>query len=457
MAQQHPQDSPATQDTRMAVNPLAVRDQAVTLATDDQPIRNIGMVLLASVFSILILWGYFAPLDSAALAPGYVTVKSHRKTVQHLDGGIVSELKAKDGDIVKTGDLLIKLDATEIKAQLDILRSQAITLSAQLARLQAERDQKPGITFPDSLNNLNDPQVAQSRQSETEVFKARQNAHEGEMGVLKQRIGQLEAKIKGLRSQKESKQQLAASYGEESKDLKELLAQGYADKQRLRDIERNYSLATGEIASLASDIAGTEIQVGETRLEILQLEKKFQEDIAGKLSEAQAKYYDVSQRLLATQDKVARTDIKAPAGGRVLDLSVHNTGSVILAGHPILDIVPQQEELIIDAQVSPIDIDRVHTGLKAEVRFSAFKQALVPKVQGKVINLSADRLTDERTGNAYYQAQVELLPKSYSKLRGFDLVPGMPAEVFINTGERTVFEYLVQPITNAFARAFIED
>jgi epimerase transport system membrane fusion protein len=451
------QDSQATQGAGMAVNPLAVQDQAVTLATDDKPIRNIGMALLASVFSILILWGYFAPLDSAALAPGYVTVKSHRKTVQHLDGGIVSELKAKDGDIVKSGDLLIKLDATEIKAQLEILRSQAITLSAQLARLQAERDQKAGITFPGSLQDINDPQVAQARQSETEVFKARQNAHEGEMGVLKQRIGQLESKINGLRSQKESKQQLAASYGEESKDLKELLAQGYADKQRLRDIERNYSLTTGEIASLASDIAGTEIQIGETKLEILQLEKKFQEDIAGKLSEAQAKYYDVSQRLLATQDKVARTDIKTPASGRVLGLSVHNTGSVILAGHPILDIVPQQEELIIEAQVSPIDIDRVHKGLKAEVRFSAFKQALVPKVQGKVINLSADRLTDERTGNIYYQAHVELLPESYGKLRGFDLVPGMPAEVFINTGERTVFEYLVQPITNAFARAFIED
>jgi epimerase transport system membrane fusion protein len=434
-----------------------IPEHAIQLATDDRPIRRIGLSVLLFTFGILGVWGYLAPLDSAALAPGYVTVKSHRKTVQHLDGGIVSELKAKDGDVVKAGDLLIKLDATEIKAQLDILRSQSITLSAQAARLLAERDQKPEIVFPDSLNDLNDRQVVQAKQSEMQVFKTRKTAHEGEMAVLTQRIRQLEAKIRGLESQRKSKHELATSYNEESSDLKELLAQGYADKLRLRDIERNRAITAGELASLASDVAASHIQIGETKLEILQLEKKFQEEIAGKLSEVQAELYDVNQRLAATEDKVIRTDIKAPIGGRVLGLSVHTIGGVIAAGHPILDIVPQQEELIIDAQVSPIDIDRVHKGLSADVRFSAFKQALVPEVEGQVINLSADRITDERTGNAYYQAQIELLPESYHKLRSVELVPGMPAEVFINTGERTVFEYLMQPVTNAFKRAFIED
>ena len=247
------------------------------------------------------------------------------------------------------------------------------------------------------------------------------------------------------------------SYSEEVKDLKELLAQGFADRQRLRDIERNHASVIGEIAGLTSEVAGSEIQIGETKLQILQLQKKFQEEVVGKLGEVQAELYDVSQRFTATSDKVTRTDIKAPASGRVLGLSVHNVGGVITPGKPILDIVPQQEELIIDAQVSPIDIDRVRTGLIAEVRFSAFKQALVPKVMGKVINLSADKLTEERSGNTYYLAQIELTPDSYVKLRGLELLLGMPAEVFINTGERTVFEYLTQPITNTFARAFIED
>ncbi|MEQ1621955.1 MAG: HlyD family type I secretion periplasmic adaptor subunit [Methylococcales bacterium] len=432
-------------------------DNAIAIVTDDTSIRNIGVIVLICTFGILGTWGYLAPIDSAALAPGFVTVKSHRKTVQHLDGGIVSEILAKDGELVKEGDVLIKLDTTETKAQVEIFRGQFITLSAQVARLTAERDHKDHVVYPEALADINDIHIREARQSEDQVFLSRKNAHEGEISVLKQRISQIDSQIKGLQGQRASKTQLVASYGEEVRDLKELLAEGFADRQRLRDIERNHALVTGEVASLTAEIAGNEIQQGETKLQILQLEKARQEEVAAKLSETQAQLYDVTQRLLATTDKVTRTEIRAPSDGRVLGLSVHNVGSVITPGHPILDIVPQTEELIIDAQVSPMDIDRVSIGLLAEVRFSAFKQVLTPKMQGKVINLSADRITDERTGNSYYQAQVELTPDSYQKLGNIELVPGMPAEVLISTGERTVFEYLVQPITNAFARAFIED
>ena len=421
------------------------------------PIRNIGVTALVITIGIFALWSFFAPLDSSALAPGQVTVKSHSKTVQHLDGGIVSQLLAKDGDIIKEGDVLIRLDGTEVKAQLEILRGQFISLTAQVARLTAEQEGKDKITFPESLQNLSNGHIVEARQGENQIFQARKNSHEGEISVLRQRVSQLTSKINGLQGQRSSKQQLTASYAEEVKDLKELLSQGFADKQRLRDVERNFMSNSGEIAALTSEIAGSEIQIGETKLQILQLEKQFQEEVAGKLGEVQAELYDVTQRLTATADKVLRTDIKAPAGGRVLGLSVHNIGSVITPGKPILDIVPQKEELIINAQVSPQDIDRVKTGLVAEVRFSAFNQALIPKVMGKVINLSADRLVEERSGMPYYQAQIELLPESYAKLKGFELLPGMPAEVFINTGERTVVEYLMKPISNAFARAFIED
>ena len=439
------------------MNDKTTDNEDISLMTDDRPIRNIGITALMITVGVFVLWSFFAPLDSSALAPGQVTVKSHSKTVQHLDGGIVSQLFAKDGDIVKEGDILIKLDGTEVKAQLEILRGQSISLSAQVARLTAEQEGKDKITFPENLQDLSNAHVVEARQGESQIFQARKNSHEGEISVLKQRMSQLSSKINGLQGQRSSKQQLTASYAEEVKDLKELLSQGFADKQRLRDVERNHVSNSGEIASLTSEIAGSEIQIGETKLQILQLEKQFQEEVAGKLGEVQAELYDVTQRLTATADKVLRTDIKAPASGRVLGLSVHNIGSVITPGKPILDIVPQQEELIINAQVSPQDIDRVRTGLIAEVRFSAFNQALIPKVMGKVINLSADRLVEERSGMPYYQAQVELLPESYAKLKGFELLPGMPAEVFINTGERTVVEYLMKPISNAFARAFIED
>ena len=432
-------------------------ENGTPIITDDRSVRTIGIIILVVTFGILGTWGYLAPIDSAALAPGYVAVKSHRKTVQHLDGGIVSQLLAKDGDVVKAGDVLLILDGTEVKAQLEILRGQHITLAAQLARLIAERDQLNQIKFPDDLQDLSDAHIAEARHGESQIFTSRKSAYQGEISVLNQRASQLSAKIKGLEGQRTSKQELMKSYGDEVHDLKELLAEGFANKQRLRDIERNHANATSDVAALSAEIAGNEIQIGETKLQILQIQKKFQEEVAAKLGEVQAELYDVAQRLLATTDKVIRTEIKAPANGRVLGLSVHNVGGVITPGKPILDIVPQKEELIIDAQVSPMDIDRVIVGLLAEVRFSAFKQALTPKMQGKVINLSADRLTDEKTGMPYYQAQVELTPDSFEKLGDMELVPGMPAEVLINTGERTVFEYLMQPITNAFARAFIED
>lgn len=438
------------------VNHLSALNE-IAPVTDERPIRNVGIIVLICTFGILGGWGYFAPLDSSALAPGTVSVKSFRKTIQHLDGGIVGELLVKDGDVVKEGDVLIRLDDTEVKAQLEILRGEYISLSAQVARLTAERDQKNQITYPDSLQDNTDAHIAEAKQVQEQIFRAKKIAREGEMSVLKQRISQLSSKITGLQGQRASKQRLMASYSEEMHDLKELLAEGFADKQRLRDIERAYATADGEVASLTSEIASDEMQIGETKLQILQLEKQLQKEVAGELGDAQGRLYDITQRLTATRDKVIRTEIKSPSAGRVLGLTVHNLGSVVSPGKPILDIVPQQEELVVTAHVSPMDIDRVREGLVAQVRFSAFKQALAPKVEGKVVNLSADKLTDERTGTSYYQAEIELTPESYEKLGDIELLPGMPAEVLINTGQRTVVEYLLQPITNAVSRAFIED
>lgn len=425
--------------------------------TDDKPIRLIGILVLVSTLGIFGIWAYLAPIDGAALASGFVTVKSHRKTVQHLDGGIVSQLRVKDGDIVSQGDVLLTLDGTENRAQLEILRGQYISLAAQLARLEAERDGKSSISYPAEFDDSSDLRILEAKNTEDQVFLSRKSTRDGEISVLKQRISQLNSKIDGLKEQRSTKRNLVSSYGEEISDLKELLAEGFADKQRLREIERSHTFSQGEIAALSSEIASAEIQIGETKLEILQLEKKAQEDIAGKISETQTSLYDVDQRIRATKDKVSRIDIKAPTHGRVMGLAVHTLGGVVLPGHPILDIVPQQEELIIDAQVTPLDIDRVSVGLIAEVRFTAFKQALTPIIEGKVINLSADRIIEEKTGTPYYQAQIELTPDSYRKMQHLELIPGMPVEVLIKTGERTLFEYLTKPISNAFAKSFIED
>jgi membrane fusion protein, epimerase transport system len=446
----------------MSNNPVKSAQQQAdaekhALLTDDRPIRFTGMLILLSTLGIFGSWACLAPIDGAAVAPGYVVVKSHKKLVQHLDGGIVSQLLVKDGDIVKEGDLLLVLDGTENKAAMEMTRGQYITLAAQVARLEAERDNKSSISYPADLNNVNDLRITEAKQSEEQLFRARKTSYEGEISVLKQQIGQLQSKIEGLKGQRSSKQSLLASYNEEAHDLKELIAEGFADKQRLRDIERNHAIYEGDIASTTADIASNEIQIGETKLKILQLQKKFQEDVTTKLSDVHASFYEVSQKLMASRDKVKRIDIKAPVGGRVMGLSVHTLGGVISPGNPILEIVPQQEELVVDAEVSVMDIDRVSTGMIAEVRFTVFKQALTPIIEGKLINLSADRLIDEKTGNTYYQAQIELTPESLQKMTHMELVPGMPVEVMIKTGERTLFQYLTKPVTNAFARAFTED
>ncbi|MDP2098670.1 MAG: HlyD family type I secretion periplasmic adaptor subunit [Methylobacter sp.] len=439
------------------IDKSAVNNAPTPLHTNDRNVRNIGAAIVFVTFGIFGVWAFFAPMDSSALAPGTVVVESYRKTVQHLDGGIVAKILIKDGDVVTEGQTLITLDDAQIKAQLEIARSQNITLAAQVARLRAERDQLKKIDYPALLNDGDDPRTIEAKNSESNVFHARRNAYDGQIAVLNQRISQISSKINGLQGQVSSKKQLLASYGEEIRDLKELLAEGFADKQRLRDLQRNHALQSGEIAQLNAEIATNQMLISETRLQILQVQKQFQEEVAGKLSEAQALLNDAQERLSANQDKLNRVEIKAPASGMVLGLTVHNESSVITPGRPILDIVPQDAKLVIEAQVSPMDIDRVVVGLEAEVRFSAFKQSKTPKMDGRVTHLSPDNLTDERTGATYYLARVELTPESREKLGDMQLLPGMPAEVLINTGERTLFEYLAQPATNAFARAFIED
>jgi epimerase transport system membrane fusion protein len=427
------------------------------LQTDDRPIRMIGFVILFVTFGVFGVWSFVAPIDGSALAPGVVAVKSHRKTIQHLDGGIVKKIVVKDGDSVSAGDVLLVLDDTQTRAQLEIVRGQYISVLAQHGRLVAERDQLDEVAFSEKLLNDQDYRTQEAKQTQLSIFNARKNSYQGEISVLKQRVSQLKSKINGLGQQRGSNQQLLNSYSEEMVDLKELLAEGFADRQRLRDLERNHARVQGEVAQLTADIASSEIQIGETKLQILQLQKEFQETVVNELGEVNAQLFDLEERMNALQDKVVRTEITAPAAGMVMGLQVHTEGGVIKPSEPIMEIVPQKEELIVNAQVSPLDIDRVHVGLLANVRFSAFKSGTTPVAEGKLVTLSADRLIDQNTGQPYFSAEVEITPESMAELAHVELLPGMPAEVLISTGERTLFEYLTQPISNAFARAFIED
>ncbi len=423
----------------------------------DHGIRKIGAAIVFVTFGVFGTWAVFAPIDGSAVAPGVIVVKSHKKTVQHMDGGIVSKILVKDGDLVTEGLPLLLLDDTQLKSQLEIARSQNIVLAAQVARLEAERDQQKQIEFPEWLPNSADPRAIKAKQTETNVFISRMNAYEGEVALLNQRINQIASKITGLQDQVKSKQLLINSYQEEIIDLQELLKEGFTDKLRLRDVERNHALHSGEIASLKSEIATNQMMISEAKIQILQTQKHFQEQVAEKLSEAQAQLNDAVERVTANLDKLNRVVIKSPASGIVQGLAVHTENGVITAGTPILDIVPQDAELVVDAKVATADIDKVSLGLNAEVRFTAFNQATTPKMDGRVIQISADRFIDEKTDISYYLARIELTEKSRKDLGKLQLMPGMSADVLINTGERTLVEYLAKPFTDALRRSFIED
>jgi epimerase transport system membrane fusion protein len=417
--------------------------------------NRVGFLIFFLVFGVFGLWAGFAPLDGAAHAAGTVMVKSYRQVVQHLEGGIISEIKVQNGDSVRAGEALLVMDNTQSMAQLEIANAQFVALKAREARLIAERDGLDAVTFSEALS-ATASSVRQEIQAQNGIFLARHAANAGAVEVLQQRIGQLREKVAGLEALRASKLTLAASFAEELGDTEVLLSQGFSNKTRLREFERNHATFEGQAAEHASDIASTEVQIGETRLQILQLQREFQNEVAMQLGETQTNLNDINERLTALRDIVSRTVVKAPVAGVVNGMQFHTEGGVIAPGTQIADIVPQGSELIIDAQVSPMDIDRVAIGLDATIRFSAFGSS-VPTIFGKVINLSADAFQNPQTGAPFYMAQVEVTPEGMADLGDFVLLPGMPAEIFINSGSRTFLQYVFKPFSNALARSFIED
>jgi epimerase transport system membrane fusion protein len=433
-----------------------VEESGFTLETSDKRPRNIGLIIVLVVFGIFGTWSMLAPLDSAALAPGVVTVKGHRKTVQHLEGGIVSKILVTDGEVVSRGQPLLVLDATQAKAELGILTGKYYTARTKENRLTAERDALQTILFAEDLN-VADKRALEAIRNEEQIFEARRGYRLGEIEVLEQRIAQLESQIRGLEALVRSKTEIIESFNEEVTDLTELLSEGYVDKQRLRELQRNRSRAVGEVAEHQAAIAQAEVQIGETRLQILQLNKRFTTEVVDQLADAQASVYDLSERISAVQDRLRRTEITAPVQGIVLGMNTHTVGGVIRSGESLLDIVPEMAELVVDARVAPMDIDRISVGMEATIRFSAFQKKTTPFIKGTLTHISADRLQDEQTGAPYYRARVEVTAEGRETLGSLVLVPGMPAEVLIKTGERTLFQYMVQPARNAFARSLIEE
>ncbi|WP_054772570.1 HlyD family type I secretion periplasmic adaptor subunit [Methylogaea oryzae] len=303
-----------------------------------------------------------------------IAVESYRKTVQHLEGGIIRSIAVHDGDLVVKGQVLAELDDTASRAQLEVFRGQYYIDAAREARLAALRDGLDRVVYPSEWLESGDPRAGEAMQVQNQTFLGRKTAHENEKAVYRRQIEQLQAKLQGLRAQKRGRERLVNSYRSELQDFRSLLEEGFTEKQKVRELERNLADNEGQMGGLQSDIAATELEIGETELKITQLEKELQREVAKELGEVQEHLFELKEKIQSLESTVNRTVVTAPESGMVLGLSVHTLGAVIPPGGNILDIVPQREKLIVEAQVSLTDIDRVKLGQPAEVRFSAFKR-----------------------------------------------------------------------------------
>ncbi len=419
--------------------------------------RLVGLWTLFIIFGVFGGWAAIAPLQSAALASGVVEVKDNRKTVQHLEGGIIDIMHVREGDFVEAGQVIIELDETQDRAQLGMTLGQFLAAKAEEARLLAEQQGLEAVMFPVELLESTDTRAGEAMRGQANVFDTRQRSRLGQVSVLEQRVGQLGSRIQGLQSIKQGKLELIESFSSEIKDYEELLEEGYSDRTKLREMQREVAKLRSEVADNDASITEAEIEIGEAELEIIQIDRNFQAQVADELGDVQTLLFDLEERRRALADRLQRTAILAPVSGVILDMSVTTIGGVVRPGEPILDVVPQTEELVVSARLMPADIDRVHAGQLADIRFTSFNTRSTPVIEGELTGLSADVLSDQYSGVAYYSVKIEVTNHGMTMLGDLELLPGMPAEVLIQTGKRTLLQYLTDPITDGFARALIEE
>ena len=402
-------------------------------------------------------WAALVPLAGAVIVPGNLVVQSNVKTVQHPTGGVVAEIAVHNGQRVSRGDLLVHLDATQAQASLQVISKQLDETRARIARLVAERDGLTQIAVPAELADRAGEDVIKALlTSEQSLFTARGNARRSQIDVFQSRISQLGEQIAGLDAQVEAKTKQLDLIAGELTGVQELYDKHLVPLARLTALQRESARIEGERGQLTSSIAETRSKTGEAQLQILKLEHDFRSDVVKELGESQAKEAEFVERSTAARDVLDRIEIRAPTSGVIQQLSVHSIGGVIRAGDTIMEIVPDLDDLQIEARLPPNDIDQVRMGQSAFVRFSAFNQRVTPQVSGTVSYVSPDTSHDQQTNTSYFTVRVSLPEDERRRLAGLQLVPGMPAEVFMQTGSRTMMSYLLKPIADQMRRAFVE-
>jgi HlyD family secretion protein len=425
--------------------------------------RSIKRHLVAGSVLVLLLcggvggWAATTRLAGAVIASGSVVVDSHIKKVQHPTGGVVGEVRVRDGDHVKAGDIVVRLDDTITRANLAIVSSSLDELMARRARLESERDQSETVTFPAALTaRASDPQVGRVLSGERNLFELRRSARLGQKAQLEQRVVQLQQQIEGFNAQVAAKAREIELVNKELDGLRTLWDQHLTPINKLTALEREAARLEGERGQLIAAVAQAKDKITETQLQTIQIDQDLASDVAKELRETDTKIAEYIERKVTAEDQLKRIDIRAPQDGTVFQSSVHTVGGVIAPGDQIMLIVPAADTLTVEAKITPQDIDQVRSGQRALLRFTAFNQRTTPELNGVVNQIAADTTTDQRTGQTYYLTRIAIPPEELARLGDAKLIPGMPAEVFIQTGEREVLSYLVKPLRDQLARAFKE-
>jgi HlyD family secretion protein len=425
--------------------------------------RSMRRHLVAAIVVVLILvggvggWAATAVISGAVVASGSLVVDSNVKKVQHPTGGIVGELRVRDGDRVHAGDVVVRLDETVTRANLAIVTKGLDELMARKARLESERDGRDTIIFPAQLvADTGDRDRAVAMDSERKLFDLRKTARSGQKAQLKERIAQLQEEITGLTAQQIAKAKEIAFIERELAGVRELWKQNLVQLNRLTALEREATRLDGERGQLIASAAQAKGKIAETTLQILQIDQDTASDVAKELREVDGKIGEFIERKVAAEDQLKRIEIRAPQDGTVFQLAVHTVGGVITAGDPIMLIVPEADNLSVEVKVNPQDIDQLQLNQKAILRFSAFNIRTTPEIEGAVTRISADTSTDQRTGQSYYTIRIAMAAEQIGRLGDVKLLPGMPVEAFMQTRDRTMLSYLMKPLHDQFVRTFRE-
>jgi HlyD family secretion protein len=402
-------------------------------------------------------WASTAEISGALIAQGSLVVDSNVKKVQHPTGGVVGEVRAHDGDRVKAGDTLIRLDETVTRANLAIVTKGLTEFYARKARLGAERDGTDTVAMPKELADRGgDPDVQEAMSSERKLFELRRKTRNGQKDQLAQRVKQLQEQIIGLTAQQDAKTKEMGLIDKELEGVRELWAKNLVQINRLTALEREEARLQGERGQLFAAAAEAKGKIVETQLQILEVDQQFVSDVAKELRETDSKIGEYVERKVTAEDQLKRTEIRSPQDGVVFQSTANTVGGVITAGDPVMLIVPEADSLLVEAKVEPRDIDQVQVGQPVVLRFSAFNMRTTPELNGIVARVGADTSTDQRTGQSYYLVRISMTKDEIERLGEVKLAPGMPVEAFIQTGERTMLSYLVKPLHDQLKRAFRE-